>query len=217
MEIDKPVIFDIGAHRGETMNEYRSRFPDAMIYCFEPFPESREFLKKKVGTDSSTKIIPFAIADKPGQRSFYVNAIEVTNSLLRMSGEGIRYLPKGKENRSTIQVKVTSIDEFVRDNNLEKIDILKMDIQGGELMALNGASKTLKEHPPSVIYTEVSYMHRYESQPLFHDLWTFLNQFGYSLFDVYHIAKATDGQILFGDALFISTDVRKNVINNWGA
>src|SRR5688572_15118052 len=36
--INTPVIFDIGAHHGETASQYRAAFPDATIYCFEPYP-----------------------------------------------------------------------------------------------------------------------------------------------------------------------------------
>jgi hypothetical protein len=41
-----PVIFDVGAHMGETSTEYRHRFPDGKIYAFEPFPEPFLFLKR---------------------------------------------------------------------------------------------------------------------------------------------------------------------------
>jgi FkbM family methyltransferase len=215
MGIAKPVIFDIGAHRGETMDEYRSRFPESVIYCFEPFPGSLELLRKKVGTDPYTKIIPSAVADKPGQRTFYVNAIDATNSLLPVATEGRRYLPKRGATKATIQVEVTSIDEFIKEYRVGKIDILKMDIQGGEFMALNGAAKTLKEQQIPVIYTEIDYIPHYENQLLFSELWNFLNQFGYSLFDIYNIVKAPNGQILRGDALFVSTDVRRNVIDRY--
>ena len=36
----KPIIFDVGAHKGETLIEYKKHFPDSLIYCFEPFEDS---------------------------------------------------------------------------------------------------------------------------------------------------------------------------------
>ena len=215
MGIIKPVIFDIGAHRGETIEQYRARFPETEIYSFEPFPDSLAFLRTKFINDPYTKIIPLAVADKAGQRTFYVNEIDATNSLLRVATDVRRYLPRRGTTKAKLQVEVTSVDEFVKNNSVKKIDILKMDIQGGELMALKGAAKTLKEQQIPVIYTEIGYVSHYENQPLFYEIWIFLNQFGYSLFDLYHLAKAPNGQIIRGDALFVSHDVRRNVIDRY--
>src|SRR5438045_6368894 len=49
----RPVIFDVGAHTGETSTEYRRRFPDAKIYAFEPSPEPFLVLKRSFSKDSN--------------------------------------------------------------------------------------------------------------------------------------------------------------------
>jgi FkbM family methyltransferase len=215
MGIAEPVIFDIGAHRGETAQKYRSRFPRSAIYCFEPFPQSLEALKKKFHDDPNTTIISSAVADRPGQRMLHVNEIEQTNSLLPEAATSRRYLPKQAFTTAVIQTDVTSIDEFLRNFPLKKLDILKMDIQGGELMALKGAAETLKENQMPVIYTEIMFVPHYENQPLLHEIWDYLSQFGYTLFGLYGLHKATNGQLRYGDALFVNQDVRTRVIDGY--
>jgi len=215
MGITKPVIFDIGAHRGETVEEYRARFPESVIYCFEPFPDSSEALKKKFCNDPITAIISLAVADGPGERMLYINEIDATNSLLPEATTSRRYLPKQAFTKSMIQAEVTSIDEFIRNHHVNTVDILKMDIQGGELMALKGAAETLKGKTVSVIYTEIMFIPHYEKQPLLYEIWNFLSEFGYTLFDLYNLHRATNGQLRFGDALFVNQDVRRRVIDRY--
>lgn len=77
--------------------------------------------------------------------------------------------PKG-----TIRVQVTTIDEFVDRQEIERIDVLKLDIQGAELMALRGATNTLRNMHVQVIYTESLFVPHYEGNALFHELWSFL-------------------------------------------
>ena len=213
--ITEPVIFDIGAHRGETMKEYRSRFPESMIYCFEPFPDSLESLKKRFSNDPNTKIISSAVADKSGQRTFYINEIDATNSLLPVATTSRRYLPGQGVIKAIIQAGVTSIDEFVQTYSVNTIHVLKMDIQGGELMALKGSVETLQKNQIPLIYTEIMFIPHYEKQPLFYEIWHFLNQFGYTLFDFYRLRRATNGQLRLGEALFVNPDVRRMVIDRY--
>lgn len=213
--ITEPVIVDVGAHRGETVDKYRARFPESVVYCFEPSPDSSEALKKKFYGDPHTTIITSAVADRPGQGIMHMNAIDQTNSLLPAATSSRRYLPQRAFTKATIQADVTSIDEFMRNHSLKKIDILKMDIQGAELMALKGAAETLREKQMPLIYTEIMFIPHYESQPLLHEIWNFLSQFGYTLFDLYSLRKATNGQLRYGDALFVNQDVRRRVIDRY--
>jgi len=214
--ISKPVIFDLGGHRGETIKQYRARFPDALVYCFEPFPDSLASLNKNFLDDPKTRIIPLAVADQPGQRTLYINEIDATNSLLPATTSSRRYLPGKGETKASIQVTATSIDGFVDTHHVGAIHILKMDIQGGELSALKGAQMALEKNQMPIIYTEIMFVPHYENQPLLNDIWDFLARYGYTLFDIYYVQRANNGQLRYADALFVSADVRKNVIDTHG-
>jgi FkbM family methyltransferase len=156
------TIFDVGAHTGETVAKYKPLFPRSTIYSFEPFPESFEKLRKRFVSDSSVKPIPIAISDKAGIREFYVNQLSEANSLLPRPTSGRRYYPMNAQTITKIEVPVTTIDGFCKEQSISEIHILKMDIQGGELMALQGATEYLSRGLIALIYTELLFVPHYE-------------------------------------------------------
>jgi hypothetical protein len=87
---------------------------------------------------------------------------------------------------------------------------LKLDIEGGELDALRGIKSLLKNHKIDLIYSEVSFSEIYENQNHFHDIASYLYDYGYKLFDLVYLVKSLDGQIYYGDAIFLSPNLMKN-------
>jgi FkbM family methyltransferase len=215
--LNKPDIFilDVGANKGQTSKRYRSTFPTAEIYCFEPFPDSIAELQKQFSADGKIHIVSKAVAQQRGVATFYVNEFDATNSLLPRPTSDRRYYPKSAGPKETIEVEVIDLDEFVKASDIPTIDILKFDIQGGELNALHGAKSILAAGGISLIYTEIMFIPHYQGAPLFHEIWSLLSTFGYSLFDIYDIHRAHNGQIRYGDALFVSESMRNNVINKY--
>ena len=207
------TILDIGANKGQTARKYRSIFRTAEIYCFEPFPDSIAELQKQFSDDRKIHIVPKAVAQEKGTATFYVNEFDATNSLLPRPTSDRRYYPKSAGPKDTIEVEVINLDEFLMASNISMVDILKFDIQGGELNALHGAESLLRAGRTSLIYTEIMFIPHYEGAPLFHEIWSFLSKCGYSLFDIYDLHRARNGQIRYGDALFVSESVRNNIIN----
>lgn len=96
------------------------------------------------------------------------------------------------------------LDAFIATHGIKEIDILKLDVQGSELLVFKGAENALKNKIIKLIYSEIWFLAGYESQPLYHDISHFLAQFGYKPFGVYNIHYRTDGQFLWGDAIFIA-------------
>lgn len=210
-----PTILDVGANIGGTAKRYRARFPEAEIYCFEPFPETLEKLRLRYAQDPKTHIVPKAVSERSGRTTFHVNAYDATNSLLPRPAGQRRYFPAHAGPKGTVEVEVTSLDEFALDNEIGSVDILKLDIQGGEAMALRGAKGLLERGAVSVVYTEVMFVAHYEGGALFHELWALLAEFGYSLFGLYHLHNASNGQLRCGDAIFVSPSVRSDVIDRF--
>ena len=99
-------------------------------------------------------------------------------------------------------VTTETIDEFCNDHKIECIDILKMDIQGAELLALKGATKLLADKKIRLIYTEAYFRRQYNNQPLFHEISAFLAQYGYYLQDIYSPIYG-NGKIAWCDAIFL--------------
>ncbi len=215
LAVTEPMIFDVGAHKGETVKRYKDLFPDSSIYCFEPFPANAKILQSKYSADPSIHAFEKAVSDKVGSRTFHINENDATNSLLPRTKSGRRYFSKAAAEKTIQDVETTTIDEVVKLNSINNIDILKFDIQGGELMALQGANDSLQQQKISIIYTEALFVPHYESNPLLRELWNHLEQYDYTLFDIYDMYRATNGQLRFADAIFISKETRSKVLDSY--
>lgn len=121
--LPKLTIFDIGAYMGE-FAFYSLNWADK-IYCFEPDPFPFEKLEERVKRfelADKVKIYPIALGDSEGERVF--RASHDGGSQLLSKAE--------KPNNETITVKTKSLAQFMKEEGIEHIDILKIDIEGGE-------------------------------------------------------------------------------------
>ena len=113
----------------------------------------------------------------------------VPKALWETSGETMRYVPigpgtsmargpQGESNHDSLQVTTVSIDDFVAEKKLPKVDFIKMDIEGAELSALKGAEKTIRAYKPRLA---IAVYHRQDD---FIDISTYLNNLdlGYEFF-----------------------------------
>lgn len=210
------TIFDIGAHHGHVTAKYRRLFPGAAIYCFEPFVQSIEVLQKRFGGDRMVEVVGMAVADRQQRQPFFVSDYESTSSLLPRPISARRYYPKKAATKSQVEVKVTTIDAFMHEKQVDRIDILKLDIQGAELPAVRGAETALREQRIGLIFTEVAFVPHYEGGTRYHELAGFLEPFGFSLFNLYDLKVAGNGQLRYGDALFVSEKIRREVLDRMG-
>lgn len=202
------IILDVGAHEGETAGVYRSLFPEGMIYSFEPSPESFAVLSERFRGDSLVHSMQAAVADVCGTRKFYSHRANANNSLFKPSAE-VGTLVEGEmfAAEREYEVEILTIDSFCMTRGIEKISILKMDIQGGELDALKGARRMLQEGRIDLILSEVCFVHLYEGQPLFHHIASHLENHSYSLYDIYAPIHRR-GQILWAEGIFLGPSLR---------
>ena len=125
------VVFDIGAFKGDTAYFFSKKCSNkARIYAFEPDENNYKVLLK--------------IKDK-----YKLNNVIASNILFSNSETEINFLSMDL-NRPAIKMKSTTIDKFVEENNIEKIDYIKMDVEGAEKNILEGSIKTIKKFKPSL-------------------------------------------------------------------
>lgn len=202
-----PVIFDVGAWIGKTVNAHLDVFSDAQIHAFEPFPSSFEQLDKAFAENDKVHVQKVAISNSIGTANFHSNNIETTNSLLasELTETADDFFRDTKE---TITVPTTTLDEYCSQNSIDSIDLLKLDIQGGELDALKGAKRLLQSKSISLIYCEVEFIEHYKDNPLYHDVASFLETYGYSFYNFYGAVTDEHGELSWADALFYSSDMQ---------
>lgn len=204
------MIFNVGAYIGDVTKMYRDTFPHAMIHYFEPFSDSFRELKK-LSSDKLTKLHQLAISDRLGKSSFYLNADPTCNSFYPRPKNGVKYYAEKNEIISKIEVETTTIDHFCEADNISRIDILKLDLEGAEIKALHGECGKLAKYAISLIYTEIIFISHYDGGCMFHELSSFLEQHKYTLFNLYNLKRAKNGQLRWGNAIFLSPQLRAKI------
>ena len=125
------TIFDIGAWKGDTAYFFSKKCSNkARIYAFEPDDYAFQILEK--------------IKEK-----YKLNNVITKNILLSNAEKEIDFISM-IENTPTIKKNAITIDKFVEENNFEKIDYIKMDVEGAEKNILEGSIKTIKKFKPSL-------------------------------------------------------------------
>lgn len=187
------IIFDVGAHRGESVNFYKRIFPYSKIFSFEP--ESENFyeltkvcIEKNKSGKGSAQCFNFAIAEKTGYQSFYRQKMNHLGGLLpvhKASKDSIGYAKRALN--KPMMVKTTSIDLFCQEKKIQHIDILKIDVQGCEAKVLSGAQAMLKKCKICVL--EISFFDFYGTATSIVEIEKFLAPAGFRLWDISKISK----------------------------
>jgi FkbM family methyltransferase len=197
------MIFDLGAHHGGITLVYRSLFPAATIHAFEPFPGSCDAARKNTSHDPAIHVHQLAVSDRTGQLTFHSNTRDVTNSLLPTEQQAPSLWGTGVlETVATQTVETVTLDEFCDSHQISQIDILKLDVQGAEYRAFQGAHRLLSEGRVRLIYSEIIVAQTYDGQRPIHEYFSLLAGYGYHLTGLFNVAQ-TDRQLMQLDAVFV--------------
>ena len=150
-------VIDIGANVGITTVATAKRIGRGKLYSFEPVPEYFDILKKNLSSNrlENVRVYELAMADHVGGVNFYQNGLS----------SGVIF----KEGAKKFEVSTTTVDEFLTEEKVERIDLINMDCEGSELLVLRGAKETLRKNKVK-IFCEIH-----------HD---FLKQLGQSIGDL---------------------------------
>lgn len=200
---DRLTIIDAGVHLGHSSKEYLDAFPNCRVLGFEP--EDKNFAAASAMLapyGSRIELLKNALSASDAANVLQVNTHDGTHSLLEI-GDG-RYWEGPAETIHQQQVQTVSLGKFCSDRQIETLDILKMDIQGGELQALKGAAELLGRGAISVIALEVLFKPLYKAQPLFWDVADHLRGFGYGLHGLFecHYHSRNPNVLSWADAIF---------------
>lgn len=212
---DRPpnVVFDCGASTGNFTAAYLTLFPRATIHAFEPHPHSADQLRSRFHDAPRVTVEQTAVGAAGGAAVFHMNRLPYTSSLLPRPSAGRRYFPLMDGVVERVEVPVTTLDDYCHRHAIERIDILKMDIQGAELAALRGADLLLRERRIDAIFTEIFFVPHYEGGCLLHELWGHLAAHGYGLYTLFPSREGRNGQLRLGDAIFISPELQAAVVD----
>lgn len=127
MESEPSVIFDLGSNIGLSVIYFKLKYPNSKIFAFEPDPNIFKKLKRNIDQFDDIYLFNLAVSDSSGVVEFFV----YPNS--SMSSSMTRRLP----DQESIKVKSTTINQIMDDENINSIDLMKMDIEGEEYKAVS--------------------------------------------------------------------------------
>lgn len=165
---------DVGAHEGEILDIFLKQCPNGIHFGFEPLPHLYEFLVRKYHRLRNVRIYDFALSNSDGAAEFnYV----ISNPAY--SGLRKRAYDRKNEVDTTIKVKKQLLDNLIPQN--VRIDMIKVDVEGGEMDVFEGARRILLNDKPALLFEfGIGGSDIYGTTP--EKLYGFLAKFNYNIF-----------------------------------
>jgi FkbM family methyltransferase len=140
------VVIDIGGHLGLNAVAFSQLAPNGKVYVFEPAPNTFKIIHHTIALNkiNNIEVFPQAISDSLGKTHFFINDSPIAdnaNSLIEHRHD--KKLLK-------IEVDLTSIDEFIQQQKLTKVNFIKVDAEGAELSVLKGAEYCMANFKPKM-------------------------------------------------------------------
>ncbi len=165
------VALDVGCHQGVWTDQILGQQPSAKVFGFEPTPTLADQLEAKYCDDPRFSLERSALGRVPGSATLFTQEASSTNSLVRNAAATIV---------ETIEVEVTTGDEFLARSNLDSVDYLKIDVEGHDLQALLGFSEALNAGRVGVVQFEYNGWNAI-SHDLLGDFYALLEPLGFTL------------------------------------
>ena len=139
-------LIDVGANLGVISLLLAQRFSERIVHAFEANPSTFKALQQNIALNDLTNIFPqnFAVAGHDGKITFNADPVyRGTTSITRALGQ------------NTISIPCITLDTYAEQQSIQKIALLKVDVEGYEVLVFEGAQKLLTQRRIQVIYYEV--------------------------------------------------------------
>jgi FkbM family methyltransferase len=192
------IIFDVGASYGIWSNAVSKVFPRANYYLFEPLvdhlPVYRKYLDVVLAMHANFHVHQVAVGNRSGRIEMYTEPGMYGSTALDMSD---------CEMFKPLEVPMVRLDDAIKELKLPVPQLMKIDIQGGELAVLEGFTEHLRE--VEVLLLETWLVRGYGAQtPTLLELCNWLRDYGFHLADFTGCYRGGDGTLEAQDCLFIN-------------
>lgn len=211
-EKQHPIIFDVGANRGQSIERFKKMYKDCAIHSFEPGNAECDEIRSNYKNDKSIFVNNVGVGEKEEIREFNINA-KTTHSSFKQLLEKTAWIKKRSEVQKIKNEKYTiskelkqiiTLDDYVNLNGIKNIDILKIDTQGYDDKVIAGAKNLIKENKIKIIQIEIIFSEIYENPLNIYDIEKFLIPNGYKLFGFSNAGSLESHHIFQSDFIYIS-------------
>jgi FkbM family methyltransferase len=170
------VIFDVGANVGHWTINASEIFPTAVLHCFEAIQPTLMELKRNTQNRKNITVNEFGLLNIEDELLFkYYPESSVLSGMYDFPIEAKHEFVKGR---------VRIGDDYVEENDIKKIDFLKIDVEGAENLVLEGFKRSLKQKKIQMIQFEYG-MANIITKFLLYDFYRFFKEYGYTLGKIY--------------------------------
>jgi FkbM family methyltransferase len=219
-----PVIFDVGANVGSTLDECKAWWPDSIVHCFEPQEECWAALEQRAARYGATVTVNRVAAGSGADAAATFYTHEVSSGTAGFNRINLRSLDSIELQRRTQageaplaayarqlnharSVRLVRLDDYVSSRQIQHINLLKVDTQGYEPEVLEGLGPRLRE--VDVVLAELMFFDYYERSLSFSDIERWLLPAGLRLYDISHIAKnPMNGRTDWVDVIYVHERIR---------
>ncbi|MFZ5970656.1 MAG: FkbM family methyltransferase [Bacteroidota bacterium] len=145
------TFVDVGANTGYYSLLAATSGP-TQVYAFEPSPGPLYYLRLNVNLNHFSRqirVFDVALSDEQGSLTFYSTVNEKYNLEHHLGGIGS--LIPSRKNQKPIKVSSIKLDQFVEEEKMNYVDLIKIDTEGSEHLILKGATETIKKYQPIII------------------------------------------------------------------
>ncbi|MES2587400.1 MAG: FkbM family methyltransferase [Bacteroidota bacterium] len=179
---DEMNFIDIGANQGELSLFASKKIKNGKIICFEPVSTNFKKLIQNIELNQlkNIELNQFGLSDKNAELPIYTDASNNTGGV----NEGLSTLFKSDSKNQLEETIILKVFDEIYFDNLNRLDFIKIDIEGSELFALKGMKKTLEKFKPEIlieINDDCFNSAGYSS----HDILDFLESFGYLPYKIF--------------------------------
>ena len=195
-------IIDAGASDGRISRRFIKLFDSASVHAFEPNQLYREPLEDYAQEEPRFSPHFLALSNRAGEADLHVTESPGSTSLFvpgsRLKENGY----EGTDVQHVEQVRLTTIDEWAVGHAPDGIQLIKLDIQGAELAALEGAKRVLNTST-LLVYTEIWFNPAYQGGALFAHIDSFLRTNDFLLYDFYKPKYGSSGMLIWANAIYV--------------
>jgi len=192
------TVIDAGANIGQFARAAAETFPATRIIAFEPLPDVAETMRANMRDTARVEVRAEALGASDGTITLRRNAYSPASSVLRLRSDAAAAFDLAE--RGEVEVPLARLDTALLGETLEPPVLLKLDLQGYELEALQGAPDTLAltQH----VLLEVGLRPTYEDEPTFEEVYAFLRSAGFRLVCPVSFLRDDRGRVSQMDVLF---------------
>lgn len=193
------TVVDIGANRGQFSLVANAVFPQAQIYAFEPLAQPAAIYRKVFAGNDRVAITQAAVGPTSGTVRINVSWRDDSSSILDFNSLQTEIFP-GTGIKESVDIEIGPLQSFLSAELIRPPALLKLDVQGYELAALEGCLNCLKAF--DAIYVECSFAELYVGQALASQVIGYLSNHGLRLCGVYNAFYDRNGQAIQADFMF---------------